>query len=52
MGSLITSGQLAPERNNEHHKLPAFAFPMMVLFGTYAVWIVVASLILLVLNVF
>lgn len=45
-------GQLKRAANSESPASSPFAFPMMVLFGTYAVWILVAGIILLVLNVF
>lgn len=52
MESVLRSKQLTAAHNSEKHSLSPFAFPMMVLFGTYAAWIVVAGIILLVLNIF
>jgi hypothetical protein len=52
MESGLKPDQLPAARNTEKHSLSPFAFPMMVLFGTYAAWIVVAGIILLVLNAF
>ncbi len=52
MESILKAEQLAPTHNTESRRVSSFAFPMMVLFGTYTVWIAVGGLILLVLNVF
>lgn len=35
-----------PTTHNEHHGLPAFARPMLVLFGTYVAWLLVAGIVL------
>ena len=32
--------------HNEHHGLPPFATPMLVLFGTYGIWLLVAAIVL------
>jgi len=52
MESVLLANQLTAARNTGKHSSSRFAFPMMVLFGTYAAWIVVAGIILLVLNIF
>ena len=38
-----------PATHNEHHGLPPFATPMLVLFGTYAAWLLVAAIVLYIL---
>ncbi len=35
-----------PVSHNEHHGLPPFATPMLVLFGTYGIWLLVAAIVL------
>lgn len=35
-----------PATHNEHHGLPPFATPMLVLFGTYVAWLLVAAIVL------
>lgn len=36
----------ASATHNEHHGLPPFAPPMLVLFGTYGIWLLVAAIVL------
>jgi len=38
-----------PTTHTEHHGLPPFATPMLVLFGTYAAWLLVAAIVLYIL---
>lgn len=45
-------GQPSPAPNIKSDTSSPFVFPMAVLFGTYAFWIVLAGIILLVLNIF
>jgi len=35
---------------SEHHGLPPFAAPMMILFGVYLVWLLIAGIVLLILR--
>jgi hypothetical protein len=35
-----------PTTRNEHHGLPPFATPMLVLYGTYVAWLLVAAIVL------
>lgn len=35
-----------PATHNEHHGLPPFATPMLVLFGTYGAWLLIAAILL------
>ncbi len=35
-----------PTTHNEHHGLPPFATPMLVLFGTYGAWLLIAAIVL------
>lgn len=35
-----------PTTHNEHHGLPPFATPMVVLFGTYVAWVLIAAIVL------
>ena len=42
----------ASARKNEGRVLSPLAFPMVVLFGTYLVWLALAGIVLFLLNVF
>ncbi|HEU5336892.1 MAG TPA: hypothetical protein VFU27_13060 [Terriglobales bacterium] len=35
-----------PAAHKERHGLPPFATPMLVLFGTYGIWLLVAAIVL------
>jgi hypothetical protein len=35
-----------PATHDTHHGLPSFAVPMLVLFGTYVAWLLVAAIVL------
>jgi len=35
-----------PATHNEHHPLLPFATPMLVLFGTYGAWLLIAGIVL------
>lgn len=43
---LIAPTAEVPATHNEHHGLPPFATPMLVLFGTYGAWLLVAAIVL------
>ncbi len=43
---LIAPATKRSNTQNEHHGLPAFATPMLVLFGTYLAWLLVAAIVL------
>lgn len=47
MAQVVTAAtaQIRASRN-EHHGLPPFATPMLVLFGTYGIWLLVAAIVL------
>lgn len=51
MESTLKRGQPTPADKTGRDPFSSFAFPMMVLFGTYTFWIVVAGVTLLVLTV-
>ena len=43
---LIAPATERPTTHNEGHGLPPFAAPMLVLFGTYVTWLMVAAIVL------
>lgn len=46
MAHIVTAAAQTPATHNEHHGLPPFAPPMLVLFGTYGIWLLVAAIVL------
>ena len=45
MAHAVTTAELAATQN-EHHGLPPFVTPMLVLYGTYGVWLLAAGIVL------
>jgi hypothetical protein len=46
MAQVVTARAEPPTIHNEHHDLPPFATPMLVLFGTYVAWLLVVVIVL------
>jgi hypothetical protein len=44
MAHVLNPAAKVPTTHNEHHGLPPFATPMLVLFGTYVAWLLVAGI--------
>ncbi len=40
-----------PTTHNEHHGLPPFVTPMLVLFGTYGIWLLIAAIVLYIMYI-
>ena len=50
MAHVVSPTVEVPPTHTEHHGLPPYATPMLVLFGTYVAWLLVAAIVLYVIG--